>query len=375
MDPKPSRSRMASCSGWSARIGTWEQASHGTARSGARGSSFRRKSGVPCYAQEDPESEASFQEGQGGGCPRGCQLSSALRGWYLAFPQRFGHWRYGGHVHGAFQDQAKAEEQDRLKALDASIANLEKARTIANERWRPGHVPASSQEVCRRWGILDFREAVSMQRLRLAARLVNASPSLMALLQSDAGRAWKAELFCDIELLRQEQGPQLVEVEGLSDFEKLWCDFPQAWKLLVSSCQRKLVERRQRSEPPRFAPVPILPTFGCDECDAVYFKLRALRSHQMKAHQRRREARRYVLDSVWPVCKADFRSRPRVIQHLEVGAKRCVLAFKSGTLVPFSDDAVAAADRQDCAHRRQCKREGRSHLAGPPMLRGGAGGQ
>ena len=90
-------------------------------------------------------------------------------------------------------------------------------RTIANERWRP-----------------DFREAVSMQRLRLAARLEIASPSLMALLQSDAGRAWKAELFCDIELLRQEKGPQLVEVEGLSDFEKLWCDFPKAWKLLVS---------------------------------------------------------------------------------------------------------------------------------------------
>ena len=155
-------------------------------------------------------------------------------------------------------------------------------RTIANERWRPGHVLASSQEVCRRLGIPDFREAVSMQRLRLAARLVNASPSLMALLQSDAGRAWKAELFCDIELLRQEQGPQLVEVEGLSDFEKLWCDFPQAWKLLVSSCQRKLVERRQRSEPPRFAPVPILPTFGCDECDAVYLTLRALRSHQVR---------------------------------------------------------------------------------------------
>ena len=100
---------------------------------------------------------------------------------------------------------------------------------------------------------------------------------------------WKAELFCDIELLRQEQGPQLVEVEGLSDFEKLRCDFPQAWKLLVSSCQRKLVERRQRSEPPLFAPVPILPTFGCDECDAENFTRRALRSHQMKAHQRRRK--------------------------------------------------------------------------------------
>ena len=118
-----------------------------------------------------------------------------------------------------------------------------------------------------------------MQRLRLAARLVNASPSLMALLQSDAGRAWKAELFCDIELLRQEKGPQLVEVECLSDFDKLWCEFPKAGKLLVSSCQRKLVECRQRSEPAQAALVPVLPTFACDECDAVYFKLQALWSH------------------------------------------------------------------------------------------------
>ena len=103
---------------------------------------------------------------------------------------------------------------------------------------------------------LEFWEAVSMQRLRLAARLVNASPSLMALLQSDAGRAWKAELSCDIELLRGENGPHLVEVEGLSDFQKLWFEFQKAWKLLASSCQRKLVERRQRSET---APVPIPP--------------------------------------------------------------------------------------------------------------------
>ena len=101
-------------------------------------------------------------------------------------------------------------------------------RTVASERWRPGYVPASSQEVCRRSGILDFREAVSMQRLRLAARLVNASPSMMALLQSDAGRARKAELFCDIELIPREKEPELVEVEGLPDFEKVWLQFPKA---------------------------------------------------------------------------------------------------------------------------------------------------
>ena len=61
------------------------------ARSGARGSSFCRKGGVPGHAQEDPESEASLQDGQGGGRPRGCQLPFALWVWYLAFPQRFGH--------------------------------------------------------------------------------------------------------------------------------------------------------------------------------------------------------------------------------------------------------------------------------------------
>ena len=174
-------------------------------------------------------------------------------------------------------------------------------RTIANERWRPGHVPGSSQEVCRRLGILDFRETVCMQRLRLAERLVNASPSLMALLQSDAGRDWKAELFCDIELLRREKGPQLVEVEGLSDFEKLWCDFPKAWKLLVSSCQRKLVERRQRSEPAKPALVSVLPTLSCDECEAVCSG--PFGQHQMRAHQRRRERRRHVLESIRPYAR------------------------------------------------------------------------
>ena len=326
--------------------------SWGKARSGARSSSFRRKSGVPSHAQEDPESEASFQESQGGGRPRGCQLPFAPWGWYVAFPQHFG----------------------RINAMEDTY--MAPFRTIANERWRPGYDPASSQEVCRRLGNLDFWEAVSMQRLRLAARLVNASLSLMALLQSDAGRAWKAELFCDIEVLRREKGPQLVEVEGLPDFEKLWCEFSKAWKLLVSVVPAEArgtssavgtcaACSRSRSSDP---------TFGCDECEAVHKKLRALRSHQMRAHQRRREARRYVLDSI-SVCKADFRSRPRVIQHLEVGAKRCVLAWKSGALEPFPDDGVAAADQQVSADRGQCKREGRSHLARPPMLRGGAEGQ
>ena len=61
-----------------------------------------------------------------------------------------------------------------------------------------------------------------------------------------------------------------MEMEGLPDFEKLWFEFPKARKLPVSSCQRKLVERRQWSEPAQPAPVSVLPTFSCNECEAVY---------------------------------------------------------------------------------------------------------
>ena len=98
-------------------------------------------------------------------------------------------------------------------------------------------------------------------------------------------------------------------VGGLPDFEKLRFEFPfpKAWKLLVSWCQRKLVERRRQSEPAQPAPVPGLQTFSCDECEAVCNKLQALRSHHTRAHQRRRE----VPDSICSVCKADFRSRPK----------------------------------------------------------------
>ena len=105
------------------------------------------------------------------------------------------------------------------------------------------------------------------------------------------------------------------------------------------------MECRSHTEPSQPVPVHVLPTFSCDQRDAVYGKLRALRLHQVRAHQRRREARLYVLDSVCPSCKADLRSRPRVIQHLEVGAMRSALAWRFGVLQPYPEDAVAAGDK------------------------------
>ena len=195
----------------------------------------------------------------------------------------------------------------------------------------------------------------------------------MALLQSDASRAWKDELSCDLDLLRQEMVPQLEEVEGLPDLERLWLEHPKAWKQLVSSCQRKLVERHLRSEPSQPAPVPFLPTFSWDQCDDVHGKLRALRSHQVSAHQRRREAPlrpRFNLPRMqggFPV-EAEGNSASG-------GAKRCVLARKYSALEQYSDDAVAAADQLDCEHRRRCMLVGRSHLTGPPVMRRREGGE
>ena len=104
-----------------------------------------------------------------------------------------------------------------------------------------------------------------------------------------------------------------------------------SWCLRASGNWWNAAYVRDSSQP---ASGPVQPTFSCDQCDAVCGKLRALRSHQIRAHQRRRKVR-------CPVCKADFRSRPRVIQHLEVEARRCAPAWKHGGLDTYSDDAVA----------------------------------
>ena len=83
------------------------------------------------------------------------------------------------------------------------------------------------------------------------------------------------------------------------------------WCLRASGSSWNVVSGR------RPAPVSVVRTFSCDECDAVYDKLRALRSHQMRAHQRRWEARRYVLDSISPSA--------RRVSGRDRGS-RCVLA-------------------------------------------------
>ena len=115
-----------------AQIGQHVSAFWNTARSGARSSSFRRKSGVPSHTQEDLESEAPLQEG-GWRSPARLSAPVCSMGLVLGTPS----------------------------ARRTSTPWRTRIRTTASERWRPGYVPASSQEVCRRLGILVFREAVT----------------------------------------------------------------------------------------------------------------------------------------------------------------------------------------------------------------------
>ena len=108
------------------------QASHG-ARRGPElaSSSFRCESSVPCHAQEDRESEAPLQKGQRVAVAREVISSRLLHG--------AGTWH-------------SLSASDINAISDTYMARF---RTIANERWRPGRLPASSQEVCRRLGVLD----------------------------------------------------------------------------------------------------------------------------------------------------------------------------------------------------------------------------
>ena len=144
-------------------------------------------------------------------------------------------------------------------------------RTIANEWWRPWVHSSELAGGLSSVGHTSGRRSACRDCV-LAARLVNASPSLMALLQSDAGRTWKAELFCDIELLSQEKGPRLVEVNAFPTSRSSGVSFQSHgsyWCLRASGSSWNVVSGRNLR---KLLPVPVLPTFSCD---AVFNKLGA----------------------------------------------------------------------------------------------------
>ena len=109
--------------------------------------------------------------------------------------------------------------------------------------------------------------------------------------------------------------------------------------------------------------------FLCVDCGHEARTLARLKLHRLRVHGVRRAARQFVVDSVCPACGGDFRSRLRVLKHLERGASACQAALASGRLPVFSAEAIAAADATDALARRAAKDRGVWPESGPPARR------
>ena len=107
---------------------------------------------------------------------------------------------------------------------------------------------------------------------------------------------------------------------------------------------------------------------ACPVCPRVLGSRKALEMHCRRAHGRRCPAKFFVLDSVCPVCRADFVTRPRAIGHLMRGALGCALQWRLGALPACSIEQVQAADEADKKAKREARRKGGVPGIGIPYI-------
>ena len=167
------------------------------------------------------------------------------------------------------------------------------------------------------------------RRLRLAARVSKgAPPALFALLQRDRS-PWKRQVLVDLCRLRDTMRDKLgtmplppVEPEawesmckGSSTFLETTgaCVRTESGAMGVSVCSNPDME------------------FWCLNCpvDAKTWANRAaLRSHMMSKHGWRNPWRQYAAGSCCPVCRTQFHSRARAVDHLAHRTERCRQAIQ-----------------------------------------------
>ena len=213
---------------------------------------------------------------------------------------------------------------------------------------------------------------VVAERLRYFGRVHRSAPSfLRALMQSPGGREWREEVIKALARLNQMLPAQLGELPSphisLVEWERLCFNFPVAWKNLI----RKFIQQAEGFSvgiDPYSNPEPA--TFQCDLCppgSKLWRSVRALRCHQAAKHKVSRPAGLVCTTSTCPSCGNDYRTRQRLLHHLEHGARKCRLALVAGDLPHASPEALLAARQEASRQVRESRRGGPSVHSGLPF--------
>ena len=90
--------------------------------------------------------------------------------------------------------------------------------------------------------------------------------------------------------------------------------------------------------------------------------------HSRREHGVTAAAAPMVANSWCQSCKKNFRSRSRIIHHLQYGALACRLMFASGTMILPDPEEVEAYRLSEASARACDSRKGRGHTVGFPAF-------
>ena len=140
----------------------------------------------------------------------------------------------------------------------------------------------------------------------------------------------------------------------------VWTRYPRQWAQLVKLLPLNDYDDEVDELPDAFV--------ICEVCSKRFNSARALAVHRSRAHGKKRLAPQLVDGSTCLACRTDFRTRLRLIHHLEYSSPKCLEVIAS-EVQPLSLERARELAAIDASQRRSAKKAGASFLAaGVPCI-------
>ena len=235
-------------------------------------------------------------------------------------------------------------------------ARMRVFRMILGEFRKEGGL--SDRAVREKLGVCSFDVLVRRHRLLYASRVVRKAPSLLHALLHNVGGAmilWTKALVDDLAALKRAAPKKLEELPPFEDDPQkwivLWTRYPHQWAQLVNLLRLKDYDDEVDDVPDALV--------TCEICSKRLISTRALAFYRSRAHGKKRVAPQLVDGSTCPACLADFRTRLRLIHHLEYSSPKCL----ASVVPPLSLERARELAAIDASQRRRAKKAGVSFLA------------